>query len=67
VSTPVSKLKSYDHIGRHQAEEQWEGAFYLQPHATSSFKVSSRREFPETNYVKHRIRVVVAKDARMLW
>lgn len=32
-----------------------------------SFKVSFRREFPETNYVAHTIRVVSAKDARTRW
>ena len=34
---------------------------------TSSFKVSFRREFPETNYVKHTVRVVAAKDVRARW
>ena len=34
---------------------------------TSSFKVSFRREFPETNYVKAVVRVVGAKDARARW
>lgn len=44
-----------------------EYSFYLPPNATSSFKVSFRREFPETNYVKHNVRVVTAKDARARW
>jgi hypothetical protein len=40
---------------------------YLPAHGTSSFKVSFVREFPETNYVKHVVRVVTAKDARERW
>jgi ribosomal protein L40E len=47
--------------------EKEEYSLYLPPSATSSFKVSFRREFPETNYVKHTIRVVAAKDARARW
>jgi hypothetical protein len=39
----------------------------LPGHAALSFKVSFRREFPETNYVQHQIRVVSAKDARVRW
>jgi len=39
-------------------------SFQLPANAASSFKVSFRREFPETNYVKHTISVVAAKDAR---
>jgi hypothetical protein len=34
---------------------------------TSSFKVSFRREFPETNYVKPVVNVVAAKDTRARW
>ncbi len=34
---------------------------------TSSFKVSFRREFPETNYIKSVVRVVGAKDLRARW
>ncbi len=41
--------------------------FRLPANGTSSFKVSFRREFPETNYVKHNVRVVAAKDARTRW
>ena len=44
-----------------------EYSFYLPPNAASSFKVSFHREFAETNYVKHNIRVVAAKDARARW
>jgi hypothetical protein len=47
--------------------EKEEYSLSLPPNATSSFKVSFRREFPETNYVKHTIRVVAAKDARARW
>jgi hypothetical protein len=39
----------------------------LPSNAASSFKVSFRREFPETNYVRHEIRVVAAQDARSKW
>jgi hypothetical protein len=41
--------------------------FRLPASGTSSFKVSFRREFPETNYVKHDVRVVAAKDAKARW
>jgi hypothetical protein len=41
--------------------------FRLPANGTSSFKVSFRREFPETNYAKHIVRVVTAKDARARW
>ncbi len=34
---------------------------------TNSFKASFRREFPETNYVKHVVRVVSAKENRAEW
>jgi hypothetical protein len=42
-------------------------SLYVAAKATSSFKVSFRREFPETNYVSHNVRVVAAKDARVRW
>jgi hypothetical protein len=38
--------------------------FSLPAGETSSFKVSFRREFSETNYVKPVVRIVGAKDAR---
>ena len=38
--------------------EREEYSSYLPANGTSSFKVSFRREFPETNYVKHSVRVV---------
>lgn len=44
-----------------------EYSFYLPANAATSFKVSFRREFPETNYVKHAVRVLTAKDARARW
>ena len=45
------------------AEQQRYGE-RLSTNSSSSFKISFRREFPETNYVKHAIRVVGARDAR---
>ena len=47
--------------------EREDSSFYLPASGTSSFKLSFRREFPETNYVKHAVRVVTAKDARARW
>jgi hypothetical protein len=47
--------------------QRQEYSFYLPPKAATSFKVSFRREFPETNYVKHAVRVLSAKDARARW
>jgi hypothetical protein len=47
--------------------EREEYGFRLPANGTSSFKVSFRREFPETNYAKHDVRVVAAKDARARW
>jgi len=41
--------------------------FHLPPHDSLAFKVSFRREYPVTNYVKHRVRVATAKDARARW
>ena len=41
--------------------------FYLPANGTSSFKVSFRREFPEANYVKHKVRVANAKDSKARW
>jgi hypothetical protein len=58
----------YDASGK-QADvgEREDLGFRLPANGTSSFKVSFRREFPETNYVKHSVRVVAAKDARVRW
>jgi hypothetical protein len=47
--------------------EREDYSFRLPASGTSSFKVSFRREFPETNYVKHDVRVVAAKDSRARW
>jgi hypothetical protein len=47
--------------------EREDYSFRLPAGETSSFKVSFRREFPETNYVKHTVRVVAAKDVRARW
>ena len=47
--------------------EREESSLYLPPNATSSFKLSFRREFPDTNYVKHLVTVSTAKDARARW
>jgi len=41
--------------------------FRLPAKSSTSFKVSFPREFSETNYVKHVVRVVAAKDARAPW
>jgi hypothetical protein len=41
--------------------------FRLPAKDSTSFKVSFAREFPETNYVKHVVRIVAAKDARAPW
>jgi hypothetical protein len=42
-------------------------SFHLPAHSTSQFKLSFRREFPETNYAQHTIRVLSAKDSRSPW
>jgi hypothetical protein len=47
--------------------EREDYSFRLPAGEVSSFKVSFRREFPETNYVKHTVRVVAAKDVRARW
>jgi len=47
--------------------EREEYSFRLPAGETSSFKVSFRREFPETNYITPVIRVVGAKDVRARW
>ena len=47
--------------------EKREAWVRLSPNASSSFKASFRREFAETNYARHTIRVVGAKDARARW
>lgn len=39
----------------------------LPANASSTFKVSFRREFPETNYAKHTVRIMAAKDAKARW
>jgi hypothetical protein len=52
---------------RSDAGEREDYSFYLSGNGTSSFKVSFRREFPITNYMKHEVRVVTAKDARVRW
>jgi len=44
--------------------QRQEYAFYLPPDDSLPFKLSFRREFPESNYVNHTVRVVGAKDAR---
>ena len=47
--------------------EREEYSFELPARQTTSFKVSFRREFPETNYARAQVRVVGAKDARARW
>ena len=41
--------------------------FHLPPREALSFKVSFAREYPQTNYVKHSVRIATAKDARARW
>jgi hypothetical protein len=47
------------------SEEKY--SYHLPANATSPFKLSFRREFPETNYARHTVRVRSAKDARARW
>ena len=47
--------------------EKEDYSFRLPAAEKSSFKVSFRREFPETNYVTSVVRVVGAKDVRARW
>ena len=47
--------------------EREDYSFRLPAGETSSFKVSFRREFTETNYVKALVRIVGAKDVRARW
>jgi hypothetical protein len=47
-----------------QSEEY---SYVLPAGESQSFKISFRREFPETNYVHHTVRAVWAKDARTEW
>jgi hypothetical protein len=42
-------------------------SFHLPANSVSQFKLSFRREFPETNYVHTIVRVLAAKDARARW
>ena len=58
----------FDAQGRHtDVGEKEDYSFFLPAKGTSSFKVSFRMEFPETNYVKHNVRVATAKDASVRW
>jgi hypothetical protein len=55
----------FDAAGRRaDVGEKDDYSFTLPASGTSSFKVSFRREFSETNYVKPEVRVVGAKDVR---
>jgi len=47
--------------------EREDYTFRLPAGETSSFKLSFRREFAETNYVKPVVRIVGAKDTRARW
>jgi hypothetical protein len=61
-------VEFFDAQGRRvDVGDELEYSFRLSAHETSSFKVSFRREFPETNYVKHVVRVAGAKDAGLRW
>ncbi len=58
----------FDAAGKRVDVRQDEQYTYCLPsHDSLSFKVSFRREFPETSYVRHEIRVVSAKDGRARW
>ena len=58
----------FDEEGRRiDVGQKEEYSLYVPAKAATSFKVSFRREFPETNYVKHAVRVLTAKDARARW
>ena len=52
---------------RSDVGEKQDYSYQLPAGETSSFKVSFRREFPETNYVSHIVRVVGARDVRARW
>ena len=55
----------FDAAGRRaDVGEKDDYSFRLPASETSSFKVSFRREFPETNYVKPVVHIVGAKDVR---
>lgn len=57
-----------DAKGRRTDAGQKEEYSYCLPAGESlSFKLSFRRELPETNYVRHAVRVVSAKDGRARW
>ena len=47
--------------------EREEYSFRLPARESISFKVSFRREFPETNYAKAHVHVVGGKDERARW
>jgi hypothetical protein len=73
-TSPVSWQEIQFHADFFDAEgrrvdvgEQDDRSCYLSANGTTTFKVSFRREFRETNYVRHSIRVVTAKDARARW
>jgi hypothetical protein len=58
----------FDAQGRHtDVGEKEDYSFFLPAKGTSSFKVSFRMEFPETNYIKCNVRVATAKDASVRW
>ncbi len=58
----------FDRNGRRaDVGQKEEYGFYLPARSASPFKVSFRREFPETNYAKCSVRVVTAKDGRARW
>src|SRR5687768_18087532 len=47
--------------------QKHEYSFYIPAKESLAVKLSFRREFPETNYATHSVRVVSAKDARSRW
>ena len=57
-----------DSSGRRIDTGQMENYSYVLPSGDAlSFKVGFRREFAETNYASHTVRVVSAKDDRARW
>jgi hypothetical protein len=46
------------------AGQAYEYLYYLPAHGEAGFKVSFHREFPESSYASHSVRVITAKDGR---
>ena len=52
---------------RSDTGQKEEYSYYLPANSSLSFKVTFSRQFPETKYVTHTVRVVSAKDGRTRW